>query len=145
MATNPESILDSIKKVLGFDADYTAFDIDIIMHINTMFGIIRDLGAGPQTGFVISDNTSLWSDFSPDMILLAPVKSFIYLKIRLMFDPSTNRWAIQSTDNLIAELEWRIQHVAEIINPPSDPLPVPQDTLDEGDDDIIEGWLYGGY
>lgn len=122
MASNPESILDSIKKVLGIDSDYTEFDIDVIMHINTAFGSLQQLGVGPITGFAISDSTLLWSDYSSAMVLLAPVKSYIYLTVRLIFDPPATSFAIAAMEKQVAELEWRLNSMAEtLIRQPSDP------------------------
>src|ERR1700749_1089539 len=96
MSTNPQSVLDSIKKVLGFESEYTGFDVDIIMHINTVFGSLQQLGVGPITGFVIQDNTLLWSNYSPNMTLLAAVKSYVASKVRLFFDPPATSFALDA-------------------------------------------------
>jgi hypothetical protein len=122
MSANPQSILDSIKKVLGVDSEDEAFDIDIIMHINTVFGSLQQLGVGPITGFVIIDNTLLWSNYSPNMTLLAAVKSYVASKVRLIFDPPATSFAIDAIQKLCAELEWRLNIMAEQITPPSDPF-----------------------
>jgi hypothetical protein len=121
-AANPASILDSIKKVLGFDPDFTDFDLDIIMHINAFFGTLQQLGAGPTEGFVISDNTKLWSDFSDNQMMRANVQSWMYLKVRMTFDPPATSFVIDSQTKMADEILWRISILSEQINPPSDPF-----------------------
>lgn len=101
------SILTSIKKLLGITAEYTDFDEDIIMHINSVFMILKQLGVGPKEGFSITGDTEEWADFLPngDVNL---VKSYIYLKVRLMFDPPINASLVESINRQIAEFEWRL-------------------------------------
>ena len=115
---NPESILDSIKKTLGIDTDYDAFDLDVIMHVNTAFGTLRQLGVGPQEGFVIEDNTALWSSYSSSMVILASVKSYVFAKTRLLFDPPASSFAIAAMEKQVAELEWRLNIDGESLNKP---------------------------
>lgn len=103
-----DSILTTIKKRLGIVEEYTEFDPDIIMDINSVFSVLYQLGVGPDEGFEIEDNTAVWSDFLPEGRLLNDVKTYTYLKTRKMFDPSLNSAVQQSMDSLIAELEWRI-------------------------------------
>lgn len=102
-----ESILNSIKKLLGMPADYTAFDTDVIMHINSVFNILRQLGIGPSQGFVIKDASAKWSDFLGDDITLELVKTYMYMKVKLIFDPPLNASVLQSYKESIAEFEWR--------------------------------------
>lgn len=102
-----ESILNSIKKLLGIPADYEAFDIDIIIHINTVFVVLYELGVGDEP-FSITDKTAVWGDFLNDSRDLELVKSYVYLKVRLMFDPPTSSSAIQAMKDLVSELEFRI-------------------------------------
>lgn len=104
-----ESILTSIKKLLGIAEDYTHFDNDIIMHINSVFLILTQLGVGPQEGFVIQDATALWTDFVADDKNLELIKSYTYLKVKIMFDPPLSSAVLDSTNQLIKEYEWRIQ------------------------------------
>ena len=130
MPENPDSILDSTKKILGLDFDYTDFDLDVITHINTAFMSLRQLGVGPSTGFVISDNTATWDQFTPDIVMLAGVKTYVYLKVRLAFDPPPTSFAIEALQRQIEEAEWRINVVAETINPPSDPAPASTTTTE---------------
>lgn len=103
-----ESILVSIKKLLGIDSEYTHFDTDIIMHINSVLSVLTQLGVGPSEGFVIEDSNALWTDFLSSARDIEMVKSYIYLKVRLLFDPPTSSAAMESAKQLISELEWRI-------------------------------------
>lgn len=105
-----ESILTSIKKMLGIDEEYTHFDADIIMHINSVLMILTQLGVGPAEGFVIEDDTSTWVDFIPEAnaAQLHAVKSYIYLKVRLIFDPPLSSAVVESMNRQISEFEWRL-------------------------------------
>lgn len=103
-----ESILASVKKVLGIDEIYTAFDEDIILHINSVFAILQQMGVGPENGFSISDDSTIWADYISDVNQLNFVKSYIYMKVRLLFDPPVSSGAIESMNKLISELEWRL-------------------------------------
>lgn len=103
-----DSILTSIKKMLGVPEEYTHFDSDIVMHINSVLSILSQLGVGPATGFSISDKTSTWKDFLSTGTNLDSVKSYVYLKVKLLFDPPASSAALESTKNMISELEWRI-------------------------------------
>lgn len=110
-----ESILASVKKVLGIDEIHTAFDEDIILHINSVFAILQQMGVGPENGFSISDDSAIWSDYIQDVNQLNFVKSYIYLKVRLLFDPPVSSGAIESMNKLISELEWRLFVAADPI------------------------------
>ena len=105
-----ESILTSIKKMLGIDEEYTHFDADIIMHINSVLMILTQLGVGPEDGFVIEDDTSTWADFIPEAnaAQLHGVKTYIYMKVKLIFDPPLSSAVIESMNRQIAEFEWRL-------------------------------------
>lgn len=112
-----ESILTSIKKLLGIDEEFTHFDNDIIMHINSVLMILTQLGVGPTNGYSISDSSETWSDFlGEDTVKLQSVKSYVYLKVKLLFDPPSSSAAIESTNRLISELEWRLQVSADPID-----------------------------
>ena len=108
-----ESILTSIKKLLGITEEYDQFDPDIIMHINSVFMILTQLGVGPAEGFSIEDDTAVWTDFIQDIKKLESVKTYIYLKVKLAFDPPLSSAAIESMNRLINELEWRLNVAAE--------------------------------
>ena len=102
-----ESILTSIKKLLGIMSDYTNFDDDIIIHINTAFAMLNQLGVGPEGGFMIVDTNSRWEDYTTEKNLNM-VKTYIYLKVRLLFDPPTSTALIESINRTLSEIEWRI-------------------------------------
>lgn len=102
------SILDSIKKMLGIDSTYTAFDTDIIIHINSVFMVLRQIGAGPKEGFSITGQTETWGDYISDMSLLELIKTYMYLKVRMIFDPPTSSSTAEAFKNQISEFEWRI-------------------------------------
>lgn len=108
-----ESILTSIKKLLGIHADDTSFDPDIIMHINSVFMILRQLGVGPEEGFAIEGEDALWTDFMPASAMLEGVKSYMYMKVRLLFDPPTTSSMFDSMKRLTDEFEWRLNVAAE--------------------------------
>lgn len=103
-----ESILTSIKKLLGISEDYTQFDSDLIMHINTVFLNLTQLGVGPEEGFSIQNENDAWSDFIDDNAQLQAVKSYMYLKVKLLFDPPLSSSVIESMNRMIAELEFRL-------------------------------------
>ena len=102
------SILTSIKKLLGIAEEDTSFDQDIIMHINTVFAILAQLGVGPANGFSIEDDEAIWSDYLGNTTNLELVKSYIYMKVRSMFDPPTSSILADAMNKNISELEWRI-------------------------------------
>lgn len=108
-----ESILTSIKKLLGITEEYEHFDPDIIMHINSVFMILTQMGVGPSEGFIIEDDTSTWSDFVPDTIPIESVKSYVYLKVKLLFDPPASSAVAESMNRMISEFEWRLNIAAE--------------------------------
>lgn len=102
------SILDDVKKVLGLDPTYTAFDPDIILHINTVFSTLNQLGIGPTAGYMIMGNTETWDAFLGADTLLNSVKTYICLKVRMVFDPPTIGFVIDAFNAQIKELEWRL-------------------------------------
>ena len=108
-----ESILTSIKKLLGIDEEYEHFDSDIIMHINSVFMILNQLGVGPTEGFSIKDKTATWEDFVTDLTKVEAIKSYVYLKVKLLFDPPLSSSVMESINRTISELEWRINVAAE--------------------------------
>ena len=104
-----ENILDSIKKLLGIDEADLNFDQELIMHINSVFMILNQLGVGPVGGFKISSNEEVWTDFVGTRLDLESVKSYIYLKVRLLFDPPQNSFLVGAIEKQIEENEWRLQ------------------------------------
>lgn len=103
-----ESILTSIKKRLGIEEDYDHFDEDIIMDINTVLAELTQIGVGPSEGFSIQDENAIWTDFVPANPKLENIKSYVYLKVRLLFDPPTNSSHISAMERQITELAFRI-------------------------------------
>lgn len=109
-----ESILTSIKKLLGIAEDYTHFDPDIIMHINSVFLVLNQLGVGPEEGFAIEDDSAYWEDFlGDDLTKLQMVKSYVYMKVRLLFDPPSSSTHMNAMTQSISEFEWRLAVQAE--------------------------------
>ncbi len=108
-----ESILISIRKLLGLDKENTVFDQDIITHINTAFLSLNQLGVGPEEGFAIEDDTATWNDFIGDEKKLKAVQTYIYLKVKLVFDPPLNSAILEANKQTLNELEWRLNLEAE--------------------------------
>lgn len=111
---NKESILDSIKKLLGISPDVTVFDVDIIFHINTVFANLAQEGVGPEDengnniGYKIESSANVWSEFTEDDILIENVKTYIYIKVKLIFDPPQQQALISAYNEQAKELEWRL-------------------------------------
>lgn len=100
-----DSILTSIKKLLGIVDEYKHFDNDIIIHINTALFTLKQLGVGPKEGFSIEDKTAVWTEFC-DISKIEAVKTYVYLKVRLLFDPPASSAVMDAIKNQISELEW---------------------------------------
>ena len=109
-----DRILVSTKKVLGLTEDYTAFDQDVIIHINAAFSVLTQLGVGPVVGFMIEDETSVWSDYLTDIIKLNMVRTYIFLKVRMLFDPPQTSFLINAINEQISEYEGRISIQREL-------------------------------
>lgn len=126
-----ESILTSIKKLLGITEEYDHFDQDIIMHINSVFMVLTQIGVGPSEGFSITDKSATWADFirNNPKIKAEWLQSYVYMKVKLMFDPPLGSVVMESMNKLIGELEWRLYMAAE-----SDELTV------GGDDHLLVEW-----
>ena len=108
-----ESILTSIKKLLGITEEYTHFDTDLIIHINSVFMTLHQLGVGPEEGYRITDESDVWDDYVEEDDNLEAVKTYIYLKVRLIFDPPTNASVLTAYKEEIERLEWRLNIQAE--------------------------------
>lgn len=111
-----ESILTSIKKLLGIAESDEHFDQEIVMHINSVLMILTQMGIGPSEGFIIEDDSSLWTDLLSDTTNLEAVRSYIYLKVKQMFDPSASGVVTEAANRMISELEWRLNVNAELNN-----------------------------
>lgn len=103
-----DSILVVIKKLLGIPEDYTAFDVDVMTHINSAFSTLTQLGIGPAGGFMIEDDSAVWADFLATDKQLNPVKTYIALRVRQIFDPPTTSYVVSAFAKQIEELEWRL-------------------------------------
>ena len=108
-----ESILTSIKKLLGIPEEDKNFDADIIMHINSVFMILNQLGVGPSEGFRIEDDLATWEKFVDSDMNLDAVKSYMHLKIKMLFDPPLNSSVTEAMRQQINELEWRLNVEAD--------------------------------
>lgn len=108
-----DSILTSVKKMLGIEEEYKHFDTDILMHINSAFSILTQIGVGPDSGFMITDDTSNWTDFIKEEAKLNLVKSYMFLKVKLLFDPPTSTAVLECYKAQISEYESRLNMVAE--------------------------------
>ncbi len=108
-----ESILTSVKKYLGITEDYIHFDAEIIDCINASFSILTQLGAGPRTGFSISDSSSVWTDFIPAGPLLELVVTYVERKTKLMFDPPNAAATLEALKTIVSEQEFRINSYAD--------------------------------
>ena len=108
-----DSILTSVKKMLGIAEEYTHFDADLITHINSVFMILAQLGVGPSEGFFFEDDTATWDEFIQDKKEINSVKSYVGLKVRLLFDPPTSSSQIDNANKLINELEWRLNSAGD--------------------------------
>lgn len=116
------SILLSTKKILGIAEDYTVFDLDIITHINAAFVILHQLGLGQEDGFMIEDETNEWEEFDVPMHQLNLVKTYVYLKVSILFDPPTTSFLIDAKTKQIEEYEWRLNTWREYDLDPTDPM-----------------------
>lgn len=103
-----DSILISIKKLLGITEEYEHFDPDIIMHINSALMTLTQIGVGPTEGFSIEDESATWSDFVPDIHKIEAVRSYVWMSVKLIFDPPTSSAAMTALNERIKEYEWRL-------------------------------------
>jgi hypothetical protein len=111
------SILNSVKKILGLQSTDTPFDEMVLTHINTAFSTLYQLGVGPSGGFAIEDDTLTWDDFiTGDISIVNACKTYIYLRVRLLFDPPPTSFALASMKEQLTEYEWRISVLREEAN-----------------------------
>lgn len=107
-----DSILGTIKKMVGPSEDYDYFDTDLIIHINSIFAVLHQLGVGPAEPYKITGPENTWSEFLEDKKQLEDVKLYIYLRTRLIFDTPSNSFVVNAFENQIREIEWRL-HIAD--------------------------------
>lgn len=103
-----DSILDSTKKALGMGAEYDVFDPDVAMHINSVFSTLHQLGIGPEAGFAIEGPDDTWDMFLGEDARLNSVRTYMFLRVRLLFDPPSTSFALQSMKEQVQEFEWRL-------------------------------------
>ena len=108
------SILTSTKKLLGIGEDYTHFDLDVLTAINSTFSTLNQLGIGPVEGFSIEDDTAEWEDYLDDSNKLNLVKSYVYMKARVIFDPPSTGFVLSAVQEQIKEAEWRLNTFSEV-------------------------------
>lgn len=108
------SILNNTKKILGLEPFYSPFDLDIIIHINAAFSVLNQLGIGPDVGFSIEDESTEWDAFITPENQKHLVKTYIYLKVRMVFDPPQTSYLITAMEKQIAEIEWRLSCLREM-------------------------------
>ena len=111
-----DSILTTIKEMLGITEEYTHFDIDIIAHINTALSILSQIGVTKTKGFSIRDSWATWDSIINPGTDLEMIKTYIFMKVKLIFDPPQSSGAVESMKQLISEFEWRI---SVSVDPPS--------------------------
>lgn len=102
------SILNSTKKILGMAPEFKAFDLDLVTHINSVFSDLEQIGVGPAGGFFIEDETTEWGDLLGSDPRLNRVKSYVYLRVRLLFDPPATSFAITSLEKQAEQMEFRL-------------------------------------
>lgn len=125
-----DSILTSVKKPLGLSEDYTIFDPDIILHINTAFNTLADIGIGPSDGFMIEDKNKVWADFIGTDMRLNSVKTYVYLRVRLLFDPPTTGYLKDAMEKQLDEILTRLSYYRESRD---HPFVIPVSEINAGD------------
>lgn len=108
-----QSILKSVKKMCGIDPSLTVFDDVILMHTNAVFSDLEQLGVGPVGGYMIEDDAPTWGDFLGDDPRWSSVKSYVYFRVRLMFDPPQTQYLVASFDEQVKKMEWRLNVTRE--------------------------------
>lgn len=110
-----ESILASIKKMLGLDDNYTPFDADVLIHINSAFMTLCQMGIGPKEGFTVTDNSQTWGDFLTNNVMLGGVKTWVYLQVKMLFDPPSNSFVMDAYKTQAEQILWRLNVQAESV------------------------------
>lgn len=102
------SVLNSIKAALGVGMDYDPFDAELIMHINSVFSTLHQLGVGPKVPYSISSENDTWDAFIGTNLAIESVKTYVYAKVRLIFDPPATSFGIKAFEEICKEFEWRL-------------------------------------
>jgi hypothetical protein len=108
-----ESILDSIKQLIGIQEDDTSFDLDIIIAINSILSVLTQIGVGPESGYQITGSSETWSDFMDEDPRMNSVKSYLYMRVKMLFDPPLTSSVSTAMSDAIKEFEWRLNVQAE--------------------------------
>lgn len=116
-----ESILTSTKSALGIAEDDTAFDSEITMHINSVLADVHQLGIGPDDGYEIADATETWADLLVDEKRYNGVASYVFLKVKMLFDPPSVGYVLTAYEKVLDKMEWRISNARENIVFPTPP------------------------
>lgn len=114
MTDEKDSILLSVKKMLGITGDYNYFDNDIIMHINTVISILKQMGL--KTDLVVANEKQTWRKLYGDDDIYGFIKTFVYLRVKLLFDPPASSSVSDAINRQIQELEWRIYSELDGLN-----------------------------
>ncbi len=109
-----DSILNSVKSPMSLSLDDTVFDDELIIHINSVFYILKQLGVGPEEGYSIEDSTNTWDEFTNDQALVSILRVYFYLKVRLLFDPPSSSALMSAMQEQANEYEWRIHIKADM-------------------------------
>lgn len=133
-----DSILDSVKQVCGIEPDYTAFDTDILMHTNMAIATLAQLGVGPSGGFTVEDAAATWDQLLGVDPLLNGAKTYVQQKVRLIFDPPATSFGIAAVQEVLKELEWRLNVHEETLNYVDPDPALPEESV-FGDPIIIDG------
>jgi hypothetical protein len=133
------SILTSTKQILNISAAYTNFDLDIITHINSTFSIISQLGIGPDGGYMITDASSHWSELAISNDQLNIIKTYVFLRVRMLFDPPTSGFLLDAMKQQISEYEYRLSYLREA----TQPIPTVQTNPYANDDGYAAGYYQG--
>lgn len=110
-----DSILATIKKMLGLDDGYTPFDTEILVHINAAFMTLCQMGIGPKEGYNVTDYDQTWSNFLVNPVMLGAVKTWVYLQVKMMFDPPTNSFVMDAYKTQADQILWRLNVQAETV------------------------------
>ena len=105
-------IIPTIKQLLQIPPEYDVFDMDILIHVNSVFSTLHQLGVGPEAGFAVSSHETLWTAFLEDAVTLENVKTYVYLRVKLLFDPPSHAFVTTAIKDQIQELEWRLTEQA---------------------------------
>ena len=114
-----DSILMTIRKLVCGDPYADHFDSDLLVHINACFSILNQLGVGPENGFVVTDETQSWSSYSGNDLILNMVKTYVTLKVRVIFDPPLTSSVLEAMNKEISQLEWRLNVAVDPVKPTS--------------------------